>query len=56
MDCVVALATADTPSGALAVLRDAQKEHRRAWVVDKNNFNVSPDDLQRRAEAEQRNT
>jgi hypothetical protein len=45
----VALAVADTASRALAALRDAQKDHPRAWVVDENNLDVSPDELMRLA-------
>jgi hypothetical protein len=45
----IALATADTASSALAALRDAQKDHPRAWVVDENNLDISPDELMRLA-------
>jgi hypothetical protein len=46
---VIALGTVDTAVRALASLIEAQRDHPRAWVVDENNFDVSPENLMRLA-------
>ena len=53
---VLALATADTATLALAGLMSANQDYTRAWVVDEFNVDVTPEDLMQRAQAERGNT
>jgi hypothetical protein len=43
------VATVDTATAALMKNRDANRAHRRAWVVDDNNQEISGDELLRRS-------